>query len=71
MALVRKLAEQKLDRDAPHKEVECTYSIVDGKFLQLNTYGSKTRKVQGHQSQTIRFAPEAIEQLKALLQKHF
>jgi len=71
MALVQKLEEQKLEKDSPHMEVECTYSIVDGRWLQIDTYGSKMRKIQGKKSQTIRFAPEAIEQLKTLLQKHF
>ena len=71
MALVRKLEEQKLEKGTPHTEVECTYSIVDGQFLQIDTYGSKMRKIPGKKSQSIRFAPEAIAQLKTLLQTRF
>lgn len=71
MALVRRLEEQALEKGSPHKEVECTYSIVDGQYLQIDTYGSNERKMPGKKSQSIRFAPEAIAQLKALLQKHF
>jgi len=71
MALVRKLEEQKLEKDSPHMEVECTYSIVDGQYLQIDTYGSKERQIPGKKSQSIRFAPEAIAQLKTLLQEHF
>lgn len=74
MALVRKLEEYGLEKDSPHKEVECTYSTidsVDGRCLQIDTYGSKTRKLQGKKSQTIRLTPDAIAQLKALLQKRF
>lgn len=57
MALVRKLEEQKLEKGSPHMEVECTYTILDGKYLQIDTYGSKTRKAPGKKSQSIRFAP--------------
>ncbi|HET9182881.1 MAG TPA: methionyl-tRNA formyltransferase [Candidatus Angelobacter sp.] len=71
MALVRKLVEQKLDKNSAHSDVECTYSIVDEKFLQIDTYGSADRKIPGKKSQTIRFTPEAIKQLKILLRNHF
>ena len=74
MAVVRKLEQLTLENGSPHTEVECTYSIVDdekGKYLQIDTYGSNTRKIPGKKSQSIRFAPEAIAQLKILLEKHF
>ena len=71
MALVRKLLEQKLEKGSRHEEVKCTYSIVDGQYLQIDTYGSADREVPDQKSQTIRFAPEAVAQLKAILQKHF
>src|SRR5262249_35357136 len=67
MAVVRKLEKVTLEKDNPHREAECTYSFVDGKqgrCLQVDTYGSKTRKCPGKKSQSIRFAPEAIKQLK-------
>ena len=39
MAIVRKLERKDLDRNVPHKEVECTYWVVTddkgGKYLQL------------------------------------
>jgi len=74
MALVKKLVEQKLEHSGHHTEVECTYSIVEGLeglYLQIDTYGSALREIHGQKSQTIRFAPEAIEQLKTLLQERF
>jgi hypothetical protein len=74
MALVRKLEEQALEKGSPHREVECTYTIVDGKegrSLQVDTYGSSERKFPGKKSQSIRFAPDAIKQLKALLKERF
>lgn len=75
MAIVRRLELLGLEKDAPHSEADCTYSIVsvDGgqKFLQIDTYGSKARQIPGKKSQSIRFAPEAIAQLKALLSEKF
>jgi hypothetical protein len=74
MAVVRRLEPQTLEQGTPHSEVECTYSIVHEngeRFLQVDTYGSTTRKMPGKKSQSIRFAPEAIEQLKILLKEHF
>lgn len=70
MAIIRRLKCLTLEKGTPHTEVQGTYSIVndrDGKYLQIDTYGSTTRKIQGKKSQSIRFAPEAIQQLKALL----
>jgi hypothetical protein len=75
MAVVRKLDNVTLENGSSHSEVECTYSIVADsqgcRYLQIDTYGSKTRKIPGKKSQSIRFAPEAIEQLKVLLNQNF
>lgn len=71
MALIKKLSRFILERESKHSEAECTYSIVvdsrGEKFLQLNTYGSAHRKMSGKLSQTIRFSPEAIAQLREIL----
>ncbi len=68
MAIVRKLEKIELERDSSHTEVDATYSIVNGgngeTYLQIDTYGSKERKMAGKKSQSIRFSPEAINQLK-------
>lgn len=75
MAIVHRLEEQTLEKGSPHTDVECTYSIITDdhghRYLQIDTYGSTTRQIPGKKSQSIRFAPEAIEQLKKLLQQHF
>jgi hypothetical protein len=74
MAVVRRLEHLVLEEGSPHSEVQCTYSIVDGpggRYLQIDTYGSTTRQFPGKKSQSVRFAPEAIEQLKILLAQHF
>lgn len=73
MAIVRQIEEIQLERDAQHKEVKATYTIFIGndneKFLQIDTYGSKERQYEGKKSQSIRFTPEAISQLKQILSK--
>jgi hypothetical protein len=73
MAIVRKLTRVTLDRDAAHTEVDCTYSIVVGadgqRLLQIDTYGSSHRKMPNKKSQSIRFSPEAIEQLRTIVSK--
>ena len=75
MAIVRKLEPITLEYDAKHTEVNCTYSIVQDtagdKYLQIDTYGSKKRKIPGKKSQSIRFSSEAIKQLKAIIDKRF
>ena len=70
MAIVRKLERLSLERDSKHTEVECTYSIInasDGDYLQIDTYGSKERQEKGKKSQSIRFSPEAINQMKNII----
>lgn len=71
MAIVRKLEKLELERESAHKEVDATFSVVTDKdghrHLQIDTYGSKERKYAGKKSQSIRFAPEAISQLKSIL----
>jgi hypothetical protein len=73
MAIVRKLERLDLERESSHSEVECTYSIIHEssgqKFLQIDTYGSALRQLTGKKSQSIRFSPEAIVQLKEILMK--
>jgi hypothetical protein len=70
MALVEHIAPRKLEALAPHSTVECTFDIVEDngvRLLQLDTYGSKTRRVVGKKSQSLRFSPTAIADLKRIL----
>jgi hypothetical protein len=68
MAIVRHLEEQQLQIEASHTETECTYSLVKDKdgtrYLQIDTYGSSERKIEGKKSQSIRFSPDAVAELK-------
>jgi hypothetical protein len=75
MAIVRKLEPITLEVDTTHTEATCTYSIIlnkaGEKYLQIDTYGSKKRKIPGKKSQSIRFSPEAIKQLKSIIAKEY
>jgi hypothetical protein len=75
MAIVKKLYPIYLDRVSKHSDVNCTYAIITDdlgdKYLQIDTYGSATRKIPGKKSQSIRFSPEAIDQLKEILKRDF
>lgn len=74
MAIVKTLRRVNLERDTVHTEAECTYAIVldpEGrKYLQIDTYGSRKRKILGKKSQSIRFTPKAILQLKSILSEN-
>mgnify|MGYP001371890529 CR=1 FL=1 len=74
MAIVKSIVHLPLDRDSPHSEADCTYHIAtDGegrRYLQIDTYGSNARQVKGKKSQSIRFSPEAIAELKLILARH-
>ena len=74
MAIVRRMVLQELEVESRHSETECTYTVINaagGPYLQVDTYGSRQRMIPGRKSQSIRFAPEAIEQLKTILADHF
>ena len=75
MALVLKIDKGGIKQgNRKHKTVECDYFVVYDKgknYLQLDTYGSKDRKILDKMSQSLRFSPEAIKQLKELLSREF
>lgn len=74
MAIVRHLNRNKLGIQSRHTEVDATYTVVKDprsgeRFLQIDTYGSKRRKILNKKSQSMRFSQEAIRELKTILQK--
>jgi hypothetical protein len=72
MALIRKLERSSMSRNSVHDEVECTYTIFRDKtgrrYLQIDTYGSSRREFPGKKSQSVQFGPEAIGELRRLLE---
>ena len=75
MALVINIENGFKNRHTIHKKTECSYFVVydklGGKFLQLETTGSEDREIIGKVSQSIQFSPDAIMQLKKILDKEF
>lgn len=60
-----------MDRNTVHDPVRCTFCVFQDEagrtFLQLDTYGSDRRKLRDKKSQSLQFGPEAIKQLRGLL----
>lgn len=73
MALVKKM--KKVVRNTKvHNEVEASYSLLTRNgvnYIQINTYGSRDRKVQGVASQTIQLSEDVINQLQSILKNEF
>ena len=71
MAIVKKLTRVQLEKNSKHTDVDCTYSVVESsegiKYLQIDTYGSVSRQIPNKKSQSLRFSPEAIRQLKVII----
>jgi hypothetical protein len=62
---------KELAYNSAHTETHSTYSIVVGplgeRYLQIDTYGSSERQLEGKKSQSIRFTSEAAVELAAIL----
>jgi hypothetical protein len=74
MALVRKIEKAELERTGVHGPADCTYSAFSEgghRYLQLDTYGSESRKLKGKKSQTIQLNAEAALQLIEILRHEF
>jgi hypothetical protein len=72
MALIKHLSEGVKERQQIHNETEATYFLIfddaNKKYLQIDTYGSDQRSIPGKVSQSIQFSPDAIKQLKKILE---
>ena len=75
MALIAQLTEITKARQTVHKPVECAYSVFAGpdgqRYLQLETFGSKERKVVGVTSQSIQLSESSAAELKRLIEEIF
>jgi hypothetical protein len=74
MALIKSFSEKKPDRDSKHTEAEATWyvgGVGDGRFLQIDTYGSSDRMIAGKVSQSIRLDSRGARQLRALIDRAF
>ena len=69
MALIEKMKFRQQISHNIHGLTECTHSLFDHgnrRFLQIDTYGSATRKCPGKASQKLQFGPEGIEEIKRI-----
>ena len=74
MALVRTIEEVSRQRTMVHGPVKCSCAIfeVEGQhYLQLDTFGSRTRKLKNKVSQALQFDRESARRLRMLLDKAF
>jgi hypothetical protein len=71
MALVKNLESVTKERNSVHGPVDCAYTIFaanDGKrYLQLDTFGSRSRKIAGKISQSMQFDEDLAHQLVRII----
>ena len=72
MALIGKLEHLQMERNSVHGPVQATYSIfeddVGTKYLQIDTYGSPDRMLEGKKSQSIQMDEKIMAQLRRILE---
>lgn len=74
MALVRDFVHVSKEANRVHSEVECGYLsfTASGRtYLQLDTYGSKGRKIPGKVSQSIQLDAHGARELVVLIRRTF
>jgi hypothetical protein len=74
VALVRTIKKASKDRQSVHGPTDCSYSIFTHggeTYLQLDTYGSATRKHPEKISQSIQLNRVSAKQLKKLIERAF
>ena len=75
MALVKELKPMTKERYDLHAPVECRFCVFTDergdRILQLDTYGSRTRKIPGKVSQSLQFNADSARQLLQIIQKEF
>jgi hypothetical protein len=75
MALVNEITKSTKERQKLHDETTCLSSVFtddDGRrYIQLDTYGSKTRQMANKVSQSIQLSEQASAQLKKLIESTY
>ena len=72
MALVTKIERTQKERPSIHDPGNCGYTVFTGpdgkRYLQLDTFGSRTRQIVGKVSQSIQFDAAAAAERKRLIE---
>jgi hypothetical protein len=74
MALVESMVERPGERQKVHEPAECAWQVFEsnrGRILQLDSFGSRGRKIVGKKSQTLQFDERSARQLAAVLRRAF
>lgn len=74
MALISRFEERPIVPSRVHDEVTCGFATAQlgGRtILQLETYGSRSRKIPGKVSQSIQIDERAARELKRILERSF
>ena len=74
MATIRSIQVDEPSRDSRHTEVDAVLraGVTDGeKFIQIDTYGSSDRQMEGKISQPIRLTKDVFEFIKLEGERHF
>lgn len=75
MALIAQLTEISKARQTVHRPVDCGYSVFTGpdgqRYVQLETFGSKERKIVNVTSQAIQINESSAAELKRLIEETF
>jgi hypothetical protein len=74
MALVRRFEHKPMERNSIHDEIVASYSAFerDGRvFIQIDSYGRKSREIPGKKSQTIQLDREGALALYQILKREF
>ncbi|MBQ0983682.1 hypothetical protein KBZ10_03915 [Streptomyces sp. F63] len=74
MALINEFESRPSDAQSVHGPVSCGYRVftIEGqRILQLDTYGSPERKIQGKTSQSIQLDAKSAQDLINILKESF
>ena len=74
MALITKFERITMTKNKIHEPASCTYSIfddADGRYLQIDTYGSSKRRIKGKKSQTIQLDKAGGRELVRIISEAF
>jgi hypothetical protein len=74
MAMIERFEERPLEPTRVHAGVHCGYRAIDlgnRRVLQLETYGSKERKIPEKVSQVIQLDEAGAKELKRIIERSF
>jgi hypothetical protein len=74
MAMIERFSEKRMNKNSIHEGIEATYTVFehDGRsFVQIDSYGRRTREIPGKKSQSIQLDRRAGLELLEILKRTF